>query len=196
MSYLGDNIKKIRTMKKMTISELAKKSNSSVSSISQIENGKRDATFKMMLGIAQALEIDITELVTSSEKIIYKHNLNFVLHIENNSILFGTSTSSANEVNGWGIVICRKEWILKEVLYFESNNKSVVSNDFLKNILLPFLLHQRLRILLRADLRLSISSEDIIQTTQRWEDIKSVMIKFQQVIFNLICSSQNKILED
>ena len=60
MSYLGENVRKYRKLRNYSITELAERSNCSPATISQIENDKRDATFKMLLSIASALNIHIS----------------------------------------------------------------------------------------------------------------------------------------
>ncbi|AYV68921.1 hypothetical protein C2I06_19825 [Niallia circulans] len=183
MSYLGENIRKFRKVKGLTVNELARKSNSSVSSISQIETGKRDATFKLILSIAQALDIEIAELVTPPKKNNFKHNLDVVLHLGDQTIVFGSSFSTESDKICWGINVNLSEEKINEELFFETNNHSLLSDEFFKNILNPYLIHQRLRILMRRDVELNITPKDINQNKNMWDDFKSVMIFYQQLVF-------------
>jgi len=55
-------IRQIREQKNMSIDELAKKSNVSKAHLSYIERNEKKATIDILVKIARALDIDITEL--------------------------------------------------------------------------------------------------------------------------------------
>lgn len=60
--YYGEEIKKMRRAKDMTIYDLAKKSEISAVEISQIENSKRRPRMKTLKKMAEALECDFEQL--------------------------------------------------------------------------------------------------------------------------------------
>lgn len=60
---LGGNLKKIRTTKSITQTELAKKLNVDKSFISNIEKGKTNPTLSTIANLAQALEVSTNELL-------------------------------------------------------------------------------------------------------------------------------------
>lgn len=59
---LGENLKRIRTKKKITQTELAKTLGVDKSFVSNIENGKTNPTLSTIADLAKALEVAITEL--------------------------------------------------------------------------------------------------------------------------------------
>lgn len=61
---LGENIKKIRIEKKLTLEELAAKIDSSSGTLSHIENGTRKPSFDMLERISDALETPLSSLVS------------------------------------------------------------------------------------------------------------------------------------
>lgn len=63
LSLIGSRIKEIRTEKKMTLRELAKRSNLSPGLISKIENFRTMPSISVLIDIANSLQIDIAELV-------------------------------------------------------------------------------------------------------------------------------------
>lgn len=63
---IGKKIKELREKQELTTTELAEKSGVSQSTISQIENGKRNASTGTVVKIAEALGVSITEIVKSS----------------------------------------------------------------------------------------------------------------------------------
>ena len=62
MTHVGENIKRIRTAKKMTISDVANE-HVSRGMISLIENGKTQPSIERLQHIARQLDVDISELV-------------------------------------------------------------------------------------------------------------------------------------
>ncbi|OGG59172.1 hypothetical protein A3C89_02080 [Candidatus Kaiserbacteria bacterium RIFCSPHIGHO2_02_FULL_50_50] len=60
---LGDNLKKIRTDKNITQTELARLLGVDKSFVSNIENGKSNSTLSTMANIAKVLEISIDKLL-------------------------------------------------------------------------------------------------------------------------------------
>ena len=64
-SYLikfGSNLKRIRESKNITQAQLAIDSDSDISYISRVENGKISASVLYLKGMADAMEIDVMEL--------------------------------------------------------------------------------------------------------------------------------------
>jgi len=66
---IGDNIKLLRTHKKLTLKDLAEKATLSVSFISDIENGRRIPRLENLQKLAEALEVSISELTGEAIKI-------------------------------------------------------------------------------------------------------------------------------
>ena len=60
---LGENLKKIRTQKHITQTELAKTLEVDKSFISNIENGKTNPTLSTITNLAQALGVSTNELL-------------------------------------------------------------------------------------------------------------------------------------
>ncbi len=60
---LGENLKRIRTQKHITQTELAKTLEVDKSFISNIENGKTNPTLSTITNLAQALSISTNELL-------------------------------------------------------------------------------------------------------------------------------------
>ena len=87
------NIRILRKSNGLSISELAKLSKASPASISQIENGKRDATFKIILSIAQALNVEVATLVTPLNEDDYKHDIQSVIRFSDNDLIIGKSVN-------------------------------------------------------------------------------------------------------
>lgn len=63
LSLIGSRIKEIRTGKKMTLRELAKKSGLSPGLISKIENFRTMPSIAVLIDIANSLQVDIADLV-------------------------------------------------------------------------------------------------------------------------------------
>ena len=64
---VGPRVRQLRTDMSLTQTELAQRSGVSHSSLSKIENSQLSPTFETILRIVDGLEIDISELLTSSE---------------------------------------------------------------------------------------------------------------------------------
>lgn len=62
---IGETIRKIRKEKGMTQKELAKKLGTTPQNIAQYETGKRNAKQETLQKIADALEVDVCELITA-----------------------------------------------------------------------------------------------------------------------------------
>ncbi len=60
---LGENLKKIRTKKNITQTELAKRIGVDKSFISNIESGKTNPTLSTITSLAQALSVSTNELL-------------------------------------------------------------------------------------------------------------------------------------
>jgi transcriptional regulator with XRE-family HTH domain len=68
MSILGENIKKIRTQKKLSMNKLARLSGLGVSTISEIESGKRNSlSIQSIQKIAGTLNTSVEELLATEE---------------------------------------------------------------------------------------------------------------------------------
>ncbi len=59
---LGENLKKIRSKKNITQTELAQALNVDKSFISNIENGKNNPTLSTITNLAKALKVQVDEL--------------------------------------------------------------------------------------------------------------------------------------
>ncbi len=60
---LGENLKKIRIMKGITQTEIAKKLDVNRSFVSNIENGKTNPTLSTITNLADALGVTVNELL-------------------------------------------------------------------------------------------------------------------------------------
>ena len=63
LKYLGANIKRIREEKGMTQQELASLCNFEKSNMSRLEAGNTNPTIYTLYKVAQALKIDLTDLI-------------------------------------------------------------------------------------------------------------------------------------
>lgn len=63
----GKKVRTLRSQKNLTLQELAKKTNRSVSLLSQIETGKVSPSFSTMRIIADALDISLSQLILDEE---------------------------------------------------------------------------------------------------------------------------------
>lgn len=66
MKKLGENLKAFRLRKKMTLAELSRKAEVSKSQISQIERNTSAPTITRLARIADALEVDISDLLSEA----------------------------------------------------------------------------------------------------------------------------------
>lgn len=187
LSYLGENIRKYRKLKGLTINELADLSKSSVSSISLIETGKRDPTFKVILNIAQALQIDIAKLVTSPEAIVFEHSIDFIMNFVDGTVLLtGTSKSSADDIVTWSLVVnISEEGHLIEEFHFKTNNETYSCSSFYHSQLKPYFLQQRFLILLRNAVEIDTTYLETKKTGINWNKFQEIIYSFQDIIFKL-----------
>ncbi|WP_375089163.1 helix-turn-helix domain-containing protein [Peribacillus sp. RS7] len=190
MSYLGKNIKKYRKLKKLTINELATLSKASPASISLIENDKRDATFKLILNIAEALEIEVGQLVTSPESLKLKHNVHSAVNFDDSTLLFGTSISNLNDVMNWGLVVDLSNVKILEKIYFYSNTSSFTFEEFYNDKLKVYLEEQRLRILLKRNTHINRSFEDVKKRGIGWTEYKETVNDLQKIINTLFIKTK------
>lgn len=58
MEPIGDRLKVLRKSKKLTLRQVAERTNLSISFISQVENGKSSITIDSLVKIAEALDVD------------------------------------------------------------------------------------------------------------------------------------------
>ncbi|MEM8898197.1 MAG: helix-turn-helix domain-containing protein [Bacteroidota bacterium] len=65
LSRIGKKIKEIRKNRQMSLQEVASKSNVTAGLLSKIENFRTIPSLPVLLGIAKALDVDISELVSS-----------------------------------------------------------------------------------------------------------------------------------
>ncbi|AYV69160.1 hypothetical protein C2I06_21200 [Niallia circulans] len=92
-NFFGEEIKRIRNAKKMTINELSEKSSVSSSYISQIENGKRDTPtpeleadvfFTNSKQLSAYLNMSWNTIVEQKMKLLREHiYLNRISHLKN-----------------------------------------------------------------------------------------------------------------
>ena len=68
------NLKKIRTKKEISQTELAYAIKTNPNNISRYENGEREPDIKTIIAIAKALECTIDELLAESEEEIQEAN--------------------------------------------------------------------------------------------------------------------------
>lgn len=63
---IGDQIRKLRKEKRLTMEQLAKKINSSQSAISMYENGHREPDYDTLQNLAEALDVPVSSLFGES----------------------------------------------------------------------------------------------------------------------------------
>ncbi|WP_183192630.1 helix-turn-helix domain-containing protein [Brevibacillus fluminis] len=184
MSYLGENIRRYRKLKGLSIHELAALSKSSPSSISQIETGKRDVTFKLIESIAKALDMEVSLLVTSQKTIKYDHSIEGLLKFhEHIVVLWGKSINNIEDTNSWGVIVdLEKEGELKEIIYFINSNNNVSPEDFCNTELLPYIILQRMRILLWNCYELRGTYEEIKKCGIDWSTTKELISTFGELL--------------
>ncbi|WP_078543092.1 helix-turn-helix domain-containing protein [Litchfieldia alkalitelluris] len=192
MSYLGENVKKYRKLNGLTIKELAYLCKSSVSSISQIETGKRDATFKTILKISEALGIDISKLVESPDKVTYEHHIEVSISFSDYNMLMGFSDRAKDsELISWSIVIDLSNNTIIDVLYFNSHTHLLSSEDFFSSVLVPYLSHQRFAVLMDS---LDINNKyiEFRKKGLGWDDFQLILMNIHKKALNRQASSLNK----
>ncbi|MGO2131776.1 MAG: helix-turn-helix domain-containing protein [Halomonas sp.] len=59
---IGKSLKALRLSKELTIAQVAAASGTSAASISRIENGRLSPTYDVIVGLASALEVEVSEL--------------------------------------------------------------------------------------------------------------------------------------
>lgn len=179
MNYLGENIRILRKERSLSIAELAKLSKASPSSISQIENGKRDATFKLILNIANALDIKVGELVTPINENSYEHDIYLAIRFSTNeNLIFGESGNrSGHKIKWLGVFNFTDDIELTELLYIKHNrNADFNFNLFFEKSLYFYLIQQRLRILLWNCVNIDKSYLDVKSEGIDWLSLKQLLI--------------------
>lgn len=80
MQYL----KSVRKARGLTLKELGRKCDISESALSQIENGKKNASFETMLKLAEELDTSIDYLLTGFDPTVHKYD-SWLLDAYNNA---------------------------------------------------------------------------------------------------------------
>ena len=62
-THIGKKVRQLRQQKVWSLEDLANKTDSGVSYISEVENGKRNPTIKKMWELANALEVEVRDLL-------------------------------------------------------------------------------------------------------------------------------------
>ena len=71
ISDIGKNIKKERIKNKISMEELSRKANVGISTVSEIESGKRkELRSETIVKIAKALNVDISKIITKEKNLI------------------------------------------------------------------------------------------------------------------------------
>ncbi|MBF7052694.1 helix-turn-helix transcriptional regulator [Halomonas sp. KAO] len=65
---IGKSLKALRLSRELTIAQVASASGTSAASISRIENGRLSPTYDVIVGLAAALEVEVSELFYYSER--------------------------------------------------------------------------------------------------------------------------------
>lgn len=76
--FIADRIRSLRIAKNMKQADLDEKTELPRSSISKIENGKREATASELVRIAQALGVTLDMLVTDSDSFVYQEEMKVI----------------------------------------------------------------------------------------------------------------------
>ncbi|PEC20403.1 helix-turn-helix domain-containing protein [Bacillus cereus] len=176
MSYLGKNIRILRKSNGLSISELAKLSKVSPASISQIENGKRDATFKLILSIAQALNVEVATLVTPFNEDNYKHDIQSVIRFSDNNLIIGKSVNNLHNEIHWGAVFnLSGDGMLVDTLYVKQSDKDFNFNTFFEKTLNSYLIQQRLRILMWKCIEIDKPYLEVVKQGIEWNTFKEII---------------------
>ncbi|QED46008.1 helix-turn-helix domain-containing protein [Cytobacillus dafuensis] len=183
MSYIGENIKRYRKKKGLTIKELSELCKTSISGISQIESGKRDVTFGLVLKIADALDMDISELVAAPDKVPFEHHIQMAINFEDFTIVMGHSSRTYAEFYSWGAVFDLSNEKVIEVLEFSSNTEIITITDFVNEILLSHISEQRLAIL-AGYININDTYEKIKENGVTWDDFKSLILEYHKTNTN------------
>lgn len=75
LKEFGENIKKIRQRKNLTQLDIAMRINGDANKISRIEGGKYNFKISSLLVLAQALDVDIKELLEIKNLDFFKNNI-------------------------------------------------------------------------------------------------------------------------
>lgn len=75
---ISDRIKALRKTKKLTQAELDQMAGLPVSSISKIENGKRDATAEELIRISKSLGVSLNAFSTNEELFVYAEEVKVI----------------------------------------------------------------------------------------------------------------------
>lgn len=76
--FIADRIRSLRIAKNMKQADLDEKTELPRSSISKIENGKREATASELVRIAQALGVTLDMLVTDGDSFVYQEEMKVI----------------------------------------------------------------------------------------------------------------------
>ncbi len=76
--FIADRIRSLRIARNVKQAELDEKTELPRSSISKIENGKREATASELVSIAQALGVTLDMLVTDSDSFVYQEEMKVI----------------------------------------------------------------------------------------------------------------------
>jgi transcriptional regulator with XRE-family HTH domain len=76
--FIADRIRSLRIARNVKQAELDEKTELPRSSISKIENGKREATASELVRIAQALGVTLDMLVTESDSFVYQEEMKVI----------------------------------------------------------------------------------------------------------------------
>lgn len=76
--FIADRIRSLRIAKNMKQADLDEKTELPRSSISKIENGKREATASELVRIAQALGVTLDMLVKDSDSFVYQEEMKVI----------------------------------------------------------------------------------------------------------------------
>lgn len=76
--FIADRIRSLRIARNVKQAELDEKTEMPRSSISKIENGKREATASELVRIAQALGVTLDMLVTDSDSFVYQEEMKVI----------------------------------------------------------------------------------------------------------------------
>lgn len=78
LKTIADHIKSLRKIKKITQAELDQMAELPVSSISKIENGKREATAKELVRIAKSLGVSLNAFSSNEDLFVYAEEVKVI----------------------------------------------------------------------------------------------------------------------
>jgi transcriptional regulator with XRE-family HTH domain len=131
---LGERLKFMRLFKGLSQEEIAGRLGLSVNGYSKIERGDSDVTWSRLKGIAEAMEVQLEQLLGLTENNIFtfiENRNNPKGHSQNHSHVYLTETKCAHELEKYQLLLENKE--LENKILQERIEKLELINELLKS---------------------------------------------------------------